>query len=67
MSEEKLPVEITQINRVQVDDVNLTKAGEDQVLKQFTADTTGAYQQDTGLFHQTVSSQSLSIRIVGPI
>ena len=43
-SEQELAVEVAQIDRVQIDNVYLAKAGENEVLEQFAADTSGADQ-----------------------
>ena len=43
-SEQKLAVEVAQIDRVQIDNVYLAEAGEDEVLEQLAADPSGADQ-----------------------
>ena len=40
MTKEKLPIKIAQIDCVEIDDMNLTEAGEDKVLQQLTANST---------------------------
>lgn len=42
MSKEELTVEVAEIDGVQIDDVDLAKASEDEVLEEFAADATGA-------------------------
>jgi hypothetical protein len=42
MSEEELPVEITQVDGVEVDDVDLAEASQDEVLEQFAANASSA-------------------------
>lgn len=49
MAEEKLSIEIAEVNGVEIDDVNLAKAGQNQVLEQFAADATGADEKDARL------------------
>lgn len=55
MSEEELPVEIAEVDCVQIDDVNLAEAGEDEVLEEFAAYAASADHENTGL-------ESLSVR-----
>lgn len=43
-SEQELTIEIAQIDGVEIDDVNLTKAGEDEVLEQLAANATSSNQ-----------------------
>lgn len=50
LAEQKLPVQVAQINRVKVNDVDLAKAGEHNVLEQFASDSAGADQEYAGLF-----------------
>mgnify|MGYP007054560320 FL=1 len=49
VSEEELTVQIAQIDRVQVDDVDFAESGEKEVLQQLAADSAGAYEQHTRL------------------
>jgi hypothetical protein len=49
VAEQELPVQIAQINRVQVDNVNLSKASEHKILEQFAADATSSHHQYAGL------------------
>lgn len=49
LSEEKLAVEVAQVDRIEVDDVDLSEAREDEVLQQFTANTSSTDHEDTGL------------------
>lgn len=50
-AKEKLAVQVAQIYRVQVDDVNFTEAGEEEVFQQFAADATGADEENSRLQH----------------
>lgn len=50
MPEEELPVQVAEIYRVQVYNVDLFESGEDEVLEQLAADPTGAHEQDAGLY-----------------
>lgn len=45
---EKLSVEVGEIDGVKVDDFDVAKAGEDEVFEEFTTDSAGAYDEDTG-------------------
>lgn len=49
VSEEELSVEITQIDGVEVDNVDVAKAEEDYVLQEFAADATGTDHKDSRL------------------
>lgn len=48
-AEQKLAVEITQVNRIQIDDMNLAEARKHQIFKQFAADTARADHQHARL------------------
>lgn len=37
MTEQKLAVQVAQVDSVKVDDVNLAEAGQDEILEEFTA------------------------------
>jgi hypothetical protein len=58
VAEEELAIEIAQINRVEVDDVDLAEAGQDEVLEQLAADAAGAYHQ-----HARLESGQLVARV----
>jgi hypothetical protein len=45
VAEQKLPIEVAQVDGVEVDDVYLAEAGEDEVLEQLAANATGSYHQ----------------------
>ena len=49
MSEEELPVEVAQVDRVKVDDVDLAIAGKHQVLEKLAADAASTNEEDTRL------------------
>ena len=49
VTEEELSIQITEVNGIQIDDVDLAEAGEDKVLQKFTANSSGADHQDAGL------------------
>jgi hypothetical protein len=49
VSEEELPVQIAEIYRIQIHDVDLSKSSQDQVLEQFTSDSAGSDHQHTRL------------------
>lgn len=46
--EQELTVEVTQIDGVQVNDLDVAKAGEDEIFEQLTTNTTCAYDEDFG-------------------
>ena len=48
-AEEELAIEIAEIDGVEIDDVDLTEAGEQKTFEQFTAYPTGTDEKDTGL------------------
>ena len=45
MSEKELTIEVAEIYRVEVDDVDLTEAGERKVFQKLTSNTTGTNEQ----------------------
>ena len=49
MSKEKLAIKIAEVDCIKIDDVYLSKAGENQVLEQLTANTASTDQQYTRL------------------
>ena len=59
--EEELPIEIAQVDRVQVDDVNLAEASEDEILEELAANTTSAHHKNPRLLScQYVTGARLS-------
>ena len=42
LAEEKLPVEIAEVDCIEVDNVDLAKAGENEVLEELASDAAGA-------------------------
>lgn len=54
MSEEELTVEIAEIDCVEIDDVNFTKARQGKVLEQFAANAAGADEKDARLLKELV-------------
>lgn len=49
MPEEELSVEIREVDRVEVDDVDFAKAGEGEVLEEFASDATSSNHEHAGL------------------
>lgn len=49
VTEEKLAVQVTEIDGVKVDDVDFAIAGEEQVLQKFAANAAGSYHQNSRL------------------
>lgn len=50
ITEEELAIQIAQVNRIKVDDVDFAKAGKQEVLEQFAADATSAHEQYSRLY-----------------
>lgn len=42
MAEEELAIQVAEVYGIEIDNVDFSKAGEDEVLQQFAADATGA-------------------------
>lgn len=53
--EQKLAVQVGEVDGVEVDDMDLAKAGEDEVLEQFASNATGADHEDSCLSSKIVS------------
>ena len=51
--EKELPIEVAEVDGVEVDNVDLAKAGEDKVLEKLAPDASGAYHQDARLHPHT--------------
>lgn len=49
VAEQELAVEVAEVDGVEVDDVDLAKAGEDQVLEELAADAPSSDHQDARL------------------
>lgn len=49
MSKEKLAVQIREVDSVKIHDMNLSKASGDEVLKEFTSNTSSADYEDARL------------------
>jgi hypothetical protein len=45
IAEQELPIEVAKIDRVQVHNVNIAKAGEDEILQQFASDATSSHHE----------------------
>jgi hypothetical protein len=52
VSEQKLPVEVAEVNGIEVDNVDFAEASEDKVLEKFAAYSAGADHEDARLFHK---------------
>jgi hypothetical protein len=48
-TEEKLSIEIAEVDRIQVHDVDFTEAGQDEVLEEFASDAASADHENLGL------------------
>lgn len=55
LSEEKLAIEVGEIDGVEVDNMYFAKASEDEVFEEFATDASGANQEDFGLEEALVS------------
>lgn len=62
MAKEKLSVEVAEIDGVEIDDVNLAEAGQDEVLEQLAANAASAYQEYSGLKKEKKRSESNSLK-----
>lgn len=51
VAEQELAVEVAEVDGVEVDNVDLAKAGEDEVLKQLAADAASPYHEYARLLH----------------
>ena len=49
VTEEELSIQITEVDGIQIDNVDLAEAGEDKVLQKLTANSPGADHEDAGL------------------
>jgi hypothetical protein len=49
IAEEKLPVEVAQVDGIEVEDMDLAEAGEDEILQQFAADASSSDHKYLGL------------------
>jgi len=48
-TEEKLAIQIAQVDCIEIDDVDFAKPGQEEVLEQLAADAASAHEQHTGL------------------
>lgn len=49
VAKQELAIEVAQVNGIQVDDMNLAKASENQVLEELATDAASSYHQDARL------------------
>ena len=54
-AEQELPVEVAQVDRIQVHQVDLAETGEDETFQEFATDASGANHQDSRLRRMAVS------------
>lgn len=45
MPKQELSIEVTEVNCIEVDDVDFTKAGQEKIFEEFASNTTSSYQQ----------------------
>lgn len=50
VSEEELPIEIAQVDGIEVNDVDFAEAGEDKVLEKFASDPSSTYHENASLW-----------------
>lgn len=62
MTKEELAIEVTQIDCVKIDDVDVGKASKDEVFEQLTADAAGANEENARLDRGEKTSVSDSNR-----
>ena len=55
VSEQELAIQVAEVDRIQVDDVNLAKAREDQILEELASDASSADHQDLRLENDKMS------------
>jgi hypothetical protein len=60
LSEQKLTVQVAQINGVKIDNVNLSEAGQDQILEQLTSDAASADEKNSCLGFPRRSANSVT-------
>jgi hypothetical protein len=53
--EEELSVQIAQVYRVEVDDMDFAKAAQAEILEEFATDAAGADHEDTSLFQSQLN------------
>jgi len=63
---QKLAVQVAEVNRVQVNDVDLAKAREHQILQQFAANASGSHHENTRLLDMRLqrAAETLSRKLV---
>lgn len=49
VTEEELAIEVTEVDSIEIDDMDFAEAGQDEVLEEFAANAAGAYEEDFGL------------------
>ncbi len=50
MSEEELPIQITEVDCIEIDNMHFAKAGEDKILEELASDTPGSNKKHTRLW-----------------
>lgn len=55
VTKEELTIEVTEVDGVQIDDVDLAEAGEDKILQKFAANSSSANHQNARLVNATIS------------
>lgn len=55
LPEEELAVQVTQIDSVEIDDVDFAETREDEVLQELATDPASPNKEDAGLFRRSVS------------
>ena len=57
LPEEKLPIEVAEVDGVQINDVDFAEAGEDKILQKLTANPSSANHQNARLIIVDISSR----------
>jgi hypothetical protein len=57
IAEQELPIEVAEVDGVEVDDVDLAETGEDEVLEKLATDPSCAYHQYLALYTDTLASE----------
>lgn len=55
LTKEELTVEVAEVDGVQINDVDLTEAGENKILQQLAANSSSADHQNARLMNATIS------------
>lgn len=66
VAKQELAIEVAKVDGIEVDNVNLAKAGKDQVLEQLAANAASSYHENTRLLHVRDSENCIGAVSVAP-